>query len=74
MCEHVYVYVCVYTSMYCVIYCWLLLSNQIFEKHKVEWVGGDNGCDNGLLGVTFNNIPQTEQQSHVIQMQACICV
>ena len=36
--------------------------------------GGDNGCDNGLLGViTFNNIPQTEQQSHVIQMLVFVC-
>ena len=23
--------------------CWMLLSNQIFEQHKVEWGGGDNG-------------------------------
>ena len=25
--------------------------------------GGDNGCDSGLLGVTSNYIPQTEQNS-----------
>ena len=27
----------------CVYTCLMLLSNQIFEQHKVEWGGGDNG-------------------------------
>ena len=48
----------------CIVNCWMLLSNQTFAlEHIVQsgMGGGDNGCDCGLLGVTSNNIPQTEK-------------
>ena len=34
--------------------------------------GDDNRCDSGLLGVTSNNIPQTEQHSPLIRAHAAL--